>query len=106
MIAVFYSLRHAQQQGQLAEAKRLSQQLLDLQKRAAQFSIPNDFGARLQRAGAVGLNASTSHDATRYVTSLPSNVLELWFALEAERFQASSAVNRPSLTAAGNISCK
>lgn len=41
-------------------------------------------------AGAVGLNASTSHDSTRYIASLPSNVLELWFALESERFQVRS----------------
>ncbi len=38
--------------------------------------------------GAVGLNASTSHDATRFYVSLPANKLELWLALEAERFRA------------------
>ncbi len=36
----------------------------------------------------MGLNASTSHDCTRYFLSLPSNKLELWFALEAQRFQS------------------
>jgi hypothetical protein len=40
--------------------------------------------------GAVGLNATTSHDATKYFLSLPANKLELWFALESERFQASA----------------
>lgn len=35
----------------------------------------------------MGLNATTSHDATKYYCSLPANKLELWFALEAERFQ-------------------
>lgn len=30
----------------------------------------------------------TSHDSTRYYVSLPANKLELWFAVEAERFQA------------------
>ena len=53
---------------------------------------PNAFGAMLQKSGAVGLNASTSHDATKYFMSLPANMLELWFALEAERFQV-----RPSM---------
>ena len=42
---------------------------------------------RLTREGAVGLNASTSQDATQFVASMPSNKLELWFALEADRFQ-------------------
>ena len=41
----------------------------------------------LQNAGAIGLNASTSHDNTRFFVSLPTNALELWFALESERFQ-------------------
>lgn len=50
--------------------------------------MPNEFGALLQRAGGVGLNAVTSHDATKYFVSLPANKLELWFALEAERFRA------------------
>lgn len=58
-----------------------------MQAQAAELTIPNQFGALLQRAGGVGLNASTSPDATRYFVSLPTNALELWFALESERFQ-------------------
>jgi len=54
---------------------------------AATSSTPNAYGSRLADAGAVGLNATTSHDATRYFCSLPSNALELWFALEADRFR-------------------
>ena len=69
---------------------QLSQKLLQLQAQAAAFSVPNEFGARLSREGAVGLNATTSHDATKYYTALPANKLELWFALEAERFRVSS----------------
>ena len=49
--------------------------------------MPNAYGSLLQRSGAVGLNATTSHDAPKYFMSLPANKLELWFALEAERFQ-------------------
>lgn len=58
-----------------------------LQAAADQYVVPNAFGSILQQAGAVGLNAATSHDFTRYFMALPSNKLELWFALEAERFQ-------------------
>lgn len=67
----------------------LSEQFVKLQAQASQLSKPNEFGARLKRAGAVGLNAATSADATRYFVSLPTNALELWFAMEAERFQVS-----------------
>ena len=55
---------------------------------AEQAAQPNAYGALLSREGALGLNASTSHDATRYYVSLPSNKLELWFAMEAGRFRA------------------
>ena len=57
------------------------------QDQAAALTVPNAFGAALQRAGGVGLNATTSHDQTRYFVSLPANKLELWMALEAERFR-------------------
>ena len=91
--AVFYSIRDAAPGGVLGEGgsptlQRLSQRFGQLQTQASELSIPNQFGAILQRAGGVQLNASTSPDATRYFVSLPTNALELWFALEAERFQA------------------
>ena len=37
------------------------------------------------QAGGTGLNASTSQDRTFYITSLPSNKLELWMWLESDR---------------------
>jgi predicted Zn-dependent peptidase len=40
----------------------------------------------LEENGAVGLNAFTSLDETAYIMSLPANKLELWFAMEADRF--------------------
>ena len=43
---------------------------------------------QVSQEGGVGLNAATSHDSTKYFVSLPANKLELWFALESERFQA------------------
>lgn len=70
------------------EIARLTERLDALQRNAAQYQVPNAFGSTLETAGAVGLNAVTSHDATKYYCSLPSNKLELWFAMEAQRFQA------------------
>ena len=48
--------------------------------------ILNEFATRLSNEGAVGLNAFTSADQTAYIMSMPSNKLELWIAMEAERF--------------------
>ncbi|KIZ05884.1 putative zinc protease protein [Monoraphidium neglectum] len=85
---VFYNLRDARAAGREAEAARLAEQLNVLQEAAQQLVVPNAFAQALTSAGAVNLNAATSHDNTKYYASLPSNQLELWFALEAERFQA------------------
>lgn len=52
-----------------------------------QYAIPNEFGQIYEAAGGVNLNASTGYDATDYHVSLPANKAELWFAMEAERFQ-------------------
>lgn len=73
----------------MAAAQRLGERMQQLEQQAAALSIPNEFGSILSQAGGVGLNATTSHDATRYFMALPSNKLELWFALEAERFRVS-----------------
>ncbi|CAL8468516.1 g8056 [Coccomyxa elongata] len=84
----FYAFWEAHEAGQATRAKQLYEQLQALEARAGQLVEPNAFGSLLQRSGAVGLNATTSHDATKYFMSLPANKLELWFALEAERFRA------------------
>jgi predicted Zn-dependent peptidase len=72
-----------------ADVSRLEADLGRLVADAARFARQEDgYGALLQSAGAVGLNATTSHDETRYFCSLPANKLELWMALEAERLAA------------------
>lgn len=82
---VFYSMLEA---GSGSAAAALERRLEALSAQAAALSVPNAYGALLSREGAVGLNAATTHDSTKYYCSLPANKLELWFALEAERFQA------------------
>jgi predicted Zn-dependent peptidase len=47
--------------------------------------VKNEYDEIMTRAGAAGLNASTSHDATSYYIQLPSNRLELWFQMESDR---------------------
>ena len=64
----------------------LQQRLEEAQEEASRFMVHDEFEEAFIRAGSVGLNASTSSDATRYVVSLPSNKVELWMALESNRF--------------------
>ena len=56
-------------------------------KDADQYVIKNQFGEVVESHGGVGLNAFTSYDETAYMYSLPSNQLELWAALESDRFK-------------------
>jgi len=65
---VFYALRAARRAGADAEAARLDAELRRLTAAAGALEEANAFGALLQRAGAVGLNATTSHDATKCAT--------------------------------------
>lgn len=78
-------LQRAQAQGQ--DTTALTQRFQAVQAQAAQYVRQNEFGQRLENAGAIGLNATTSADATTYFCSLPAQQLELWMALEAERFR-------------------
>jgi predicted Zn-dependent peptidase len=76
----------ARTSGKTAEAAKLRQQLLDLEKAAQPYVQQNEFGRIVEQSGGVGLNATTSSDATRYFYSFPANKLELWMSLESERF--------------------
>ncbi|MFZ5862219.1 MAG: M16 family metallopeptidase [Nitrospirota bacterium] len=58
----------------------------EAQARARSLVAPNEYGALYDRHGAVGFNATTGADLTRYTVSLPANRLPLWTALEADRF--------------------
>jgi predicted Zn-dependent peptidase len=53
---------------------------------ANKYVVGNEFSKIVDRAGAVGVNASTASDTTFYYYSMPSNRLELWAYLESERY--------------------
>lgn len=86
VIAALYQERRKRDLADTARLQELEQALKQAQEQADQYVVNNQFAEILERAGAVGLNATTSTDATRYFYSLPSNKLELWFALESDRF--------------------
>jgi predicted Zn-dependent peptidase len=66
--------------------KKLEADFEKLKEEAGKLIQPNEFDTILKENGAVGINAGTSMDATRYFFSLPSNKLELWAYLESSRF--------------------
>jgi predicted Zn-dependent peptidase len=64
----------------------LKKNLKDAQEAADAYIEKNEFSQIVDRAGGVGMNASTSSDQTVYFYSLPANKLELWAYLESSRF--------------------
>jgi predicted Zn-dependent peptidase len=66
--------------------KQLEEALVKAQDEARTFVVPNEMGEIIERAGGHGLNAFTNFDQTVYHYSLPSNRVELWATLEADRF--------------------
>ncbi|WP_298614914.1 pitrilysin family protein [uncultured Thermosynechococcus sp.] len=68
------------------QRETLFREFVAVQQAADRYVIRNHYGQIVQQAGGVGLNATTSADATRYFYSFPANKLELWMSLESERF--------------------
>lgn len=54
---------------------------------AAQYFIPNEYDKLMAAIGAQGTNAFTSNDVTCYVEDIPSNEIENWAKIQADRFQ-------------------
>ena len=72
------------------DAERRHQLQLEINRlniAASKYAIPNETDAILQQMGCTGLNAGTSYDYTVYYNSLPSNQLENWMEVYAERFR-------------------
>jgi len=53
----------------------------------AKYTIPNEVGKLIQYFGGTGMNAYTFYDRTVYFNSFPSNQLEPWLDIYAERFR-------------------
>ncbi len=87
--SVWYELREERKKGRMADSTRLAElekAFADAIEAAGQYVVTNDFELKLQAQGVQNLNAGTSKDHTMYMMSLPSNKVELWMAMESERF--------------------
>lgn len=85
----FLELRAARERKPKAseeELKLLEENFKKAQEEAQQYVIQNELGEILEREGCPDLNAFTTFDQTVYIYSLPSNKIELWAAIEGDRF--------------------
>ncbi len=54
---------------------------------ASKISIPNEYDKLMAAIGAKGTNAYTSFDVTCYTEDIPSNQIENWAKIQADRFE-------------------
>ncbi|MEE9905254.1 MAG: insulinase family protein [Chlorobium sp.] len=54
---------------------------------AARYTVPNEYDKLLNSIGAQGTNAYTWVEQTVYINDIPSNKLDQWLTIEAERFR-------------------
>ncbi len=79
-------IQQAQAAGQKDKVAQLQASFQKIEAQVTRVVNQNELGRIVEQAGGVGLNATTSSEATKYFYSFPANKLELWMSLESERF--------------------
>lgn len=69
------------------ERKALYKQIDSISYEASKIAIPNEYDKLMAAIGANGTNAYTGNDMTVYVEDIPSNEVENWARIQADRFQ-------------------
>ncbi len=70
-----------------AKRKKIYHSIDSLSGVASNYSIANEYDKMIASLGGRGNNAYTSFEQTVYITDIPSNQLERWLSVEAERFR-------------------
>lgn len=69
-----------------AERKAIYHQIDSISFEASKLAIPNEYDKLMAAIGANGTNAYTGFDQTVYVEDIPSNQIENWAKIQADRF--------------------
>ena len=70
-----------------AERKALYHRIDSISYEASKIFIPNEYDKAMSAIGGRGTNAYTSNDVTCYTENIPSNQLENWAKIQADRFE-------------------
>ena len=68
------------------ERLALYHQIDSISYEASKLAIPNEYDKLMSIIGSEGTNAYTSNDVTCYVEEIPSNQLDSWARIQADRF--------------------
>ena len=58
-----------------------------LSQEASKYAIPNEYDKLMSAIGVTGTNAYTSYDVTCYTENIPSNEIDNWAKIQADRFK-------------------
>lgn len=70
-----------------AERTAIYHRIDSISYEASKISIPNEYDKLMSVIGATGTNAWTSHDETVYQENIPSNQIDNWARIQADRFR-------------------
>ncbi len=70
-----------------AERKAIYHQIDSVSYEASKLAIPNEYDKLMATIGSDGSNAYTSYDLTCYVEDIPSNQIDNWAKVQADRFK-------------------
>ena len=70
-----------------AKRKRMYAEIDSISQLAARYNIHNEYDKLMAAIGSEGSNAYTSNDVTCYIENIPSNELDNWAKIQADRFQ-------------------
>lgn len=70
-----------------AERAAIYHQIDSVSYEASKLAIPNEYDKLMAAIGATGTNAYTANDMTVFVEDIPSNQVENWAKIQADRFQ-------------------
>ena len=70
-----------------AARRDIYRQIDSISYQASLIAIPNEYDKLMALIGAEGTNAYTSQDVTCYVEDIPSNQIENWAMIQADRFR-------------------
>lgn len=67
--------------------KEIYSRIDSISSAVARYAVPNEYDKLLNSIGARNTNAYTTEEETVFINDIPSNRLEQWLAIEAERFR-------------------
>ena len=69
------------------ERKAIYHRIDSISYEASKLAIPNEYDKLMSAIGADGTNAYTGYDVTCYTENIPSNQIENWAKIQADRFE-------------------